>query len=205
MSQINVNKVISPSQAGSDGPSLDIASNGNISADTNTLFVDSSNNRFGVGTSTPIRTLDLSGTGGALFGGGVLLEKCNIPNAAITGNVNHDLVDGHVQSWNTASGAFTINARFSSSVSVNNGIGVGQTFTITDFVPVTVSNRYCTEFRVDGAAQTVQWVGAWTPNQTGSEDEAATTGTDIYTFQVTKTASATYTVLGSLSHFGAYS
>ena len=75
MSQINVNKVISPSQAGSNGPSLDIASNGNISADTNTLFVDSSNNRFGVGTSTPIRTLDLSGTGGALFGGEFFLKN----------------------------------------------------------------------------------------------------------------------------------
>ena len=34
MSQINVNKVFSPSQAGIPGPNIDIASNGNMSMDT---------------------------------------------------------------------------------------------------------------------------------------------------------------------------
>ena len=40
MSQVNVNKVISPDQAQSAGPSIDIASNGNISMDTDTFFVN---------------------------------------------------------------------------------------------------------------------------------------------------------------------
>ena len=56
MSQINVNKVFSPTQAGIPGPNIDIASNGNMSMDTDTVFVDSTNDRLGIGTSNPSRT-----------------------------------------------------------------------------------------------------------------------------------------------------
>ena len=35
MSQINVNKVISPTQAASNGPSIEVASNGNMSIESN--------------------------------------------------------------------------------------------------------------------------------------------------------------------------
>ena len=67
MSQINVNKVISPDQAQVSGPSIDIASNSNITIDTDTVFVDSTNNRLGIGTSSPQRTLDIQESGGVLY------------------------------------------------------------------------------------------------------------------------------------------
>ena len=85
MSQINVNKVISPTQAPSNGPSLDIAANGNISVDTDTLFVDSTNNRVGISTATPVRSLDLENTSrGSRFAGGVIFEKCNITGSGLS-------------------------------------------------------------------------------------------------------------------------
>ena len=84
MSQVNVNKVISPDQAQNAGPSIDIASNGNISMDTDTFFVDATNDRFGVGTASPNRTLDLQESGGAAFNAGVIFEKCNISTSALT-------------------------------------------------------------------------------------------------------------------------
>ena len=40
-----------------------LAVNGNLTVDTNTLFVDAANNRVGVGTSSPATKLDVSGTG----------------------------------------------------------------------------------------------------------------------------------------------
>ena len=67
MSQINVNKVISPTQAASNGPSIEVASNGNMSIDTDTVFVDSTNDRLGIGTSSPARTLDIQQFGGISF------------------------------------------------------------------------------------------------------------------------------------------
>ena len=43
MSQINVNKVISPTQAASNGPSIEVASNGNMSIESNNFELSASN------------------------------------------------------------------------------------------------------------------------------------------------------------------
>jgi len=40
---------------------------GNFTVDTNTLFVDATNNRVGIGTTTPVSTFDIRGTAGQLF------------------------------------------------------------------------------------------------------------------------------------------
>jgi hypothetical protein len=41
---------------------LSIDSSGNVNIDSNTLYVDAANNRVGLGTNSPARTLDVSGT-----------------------------------------------------------------------------------------------------------------------------------------------
>ena len=205
MSQVNVNKVISPDQAQNAGPSIDIASNGNISMDTDTFFVDSTNDRFGVGTASPNRTLDLQESGGAAFNAGVIFEKCNISTSALTGTANHDVATANAYYWSTnPSGNWTYNVRFDSSNTLNSKMSTGETMNVTYITPVTSSSYYHLNLQVDGVTQTVEWSEAETPNQAGSNDEVANSGFDIYSFTIHKTGSASYIVLGSQAHFGAY-
>ncbi len=49
-------------------------------------------------------------------------------------------------------------------------------------------------FKIDGTTVTPLWQG-------GIPTAAGASGTDVYTFTVTKTASATYRVLASMSSF----
>jgi hypothetical protein len=69
---------------------------GNLTVDTNTLFVNSSTNRVGVGTTSPTSTLDVNGTTTATAFVGPL-----------TGNVTGDLT-GNISGNTTVSGALTV-------------------------------------------------------------------------------------------------
>jgi len=208
MSQINVNKVISPSQAGSDGPSLDIAANGNITMDTDTLFVDSTNNRFGAGTASPTRTLDLQQSGGASFNAGLIKEKCNISTTVLSGTVSHDAETSNVYYYsNQPSGNWTYNVRYSSSQTLNSKMATGETINISYAVPCGSGSRYQTAFQIDGSAKTVEYADR-APEQAGGgesgSDDAATTGFDVYSFAIHKTGTNTYIILGGLLHMGAF-
>ena len=71
---------------------------GNLTVDTNTLYVDSVNNRVGIGTTTPTVPLDVVGninsSGSVLGGGGKVSIGSGISNASnglITSTVNRSL------------------------------------------------------------------------------------------------------------------
>ena len=57
---------------------------GNLTVDTSTLFVDSTNNRVGVGTSSPDTKIEISSAVGA----GTSLAKLRNSSAAAVGNVS---------------------------------------------------------------------------------------------------------------------
>ena len=208
MSQINVNKVISPTQAASDGPPIDIASNGNISLDTDTVFVDSTNDRLGIGTSSPTRTLDIQESGGVSFDAGVIFESCQITGTGLTGTVNHSVESENARYYNSAaSGNWTYNVRYSSTVSLDSQMSTGETINISYVTPVGGSSYYETGFTIDGSSRTVQWVDNLPPVQGGGRDgseDAATTGFDVYNFAINKNGSNSFIVLGSHTHFGSF-
>ena len=70
-----------------------LAVSGDLTVDTNTLYVDSSNNRVGIGTSSPRGILDIDGTRGAYF--------------TTLGSGSYQLIGGNTTS---ASAAFRIDA-----------------------------------------------------------------------------------------------
>ena len=63
MSQLEVDKIIPQSGTtltiGDSGDTINFADGQNISIDTNTLYIDSTNNRVGIGTTTPQEKLDI--------------------------------------------------------------------------------------------------------------------------------------------------
>jgi hypothetical protein len=94
-----------------------------------------------------------------------------------------------------AANNFVLNFAASSSASLNGLMVIGESLSVS----VTVTNGstayYCTGITIDGVSQTINWQG-------GSAPAAGhASSLDVYTFNIKKTASATYTVLGSLVQF----
>ena len=68
---------------------------------------------------------------------------------------------------------------------------------INDAITVTIISAaaaagYSAQLTIDGSAVTEQWVGGDAPSEGGSD------GYDIYTYNILKTADATFFVIGNL-------
>lgn len=124
------------------------------------------------------------------------LEKVTLDAIASTGTVNFDLLTQAIlDKTANASGNFTINVRGNSSSTFDSIISTGQSMTCTYINKKnTASPKIMTAFTIDSTSQTVYW----------SNGQSPTTNIyvyDIYTFNIIKTGSATFTVFGSFGSF----
>ena len=205
MSQINVNKVISPTQAANGTPAIDLNANSNVSFDTDTTFVDAANDRLGINTSSPSRSLDIQGNAGIGFNAGVIFENCQLTGSGLSGTSHHSVEADNAKYWNsTASGNWTYNIRWNSSTTLDSKMSTGETINVSYIVPVTSSSYYQSGFTIDGSSKTVYWLMSNAPTQAGSPDDQANNGYDVYVFAINKTGSNSYHVLGAQTHFGAF-
>ena len=83
------------------------------------------------------------------------------------------------------------NIRYSSSVTLNAAMNIGEGLTVTIIHAVNNTAHNVSGLEIDGAIQTVNWVGGSAPSDGGGS------GVDIYTFNIIKTANTTYTVIGN--------
>ena len=83
------------------------------------------------------------------------------------------------------------NIRYSSSVTLNAAMNIGEGLTVTIIHAVNNTSHNVSGLEIDGAIQTVNWVGGSAPSDGGGS------GVDIYTFNIIKTANTTYTVIGN--------
>jgi len=123
-------------------------------------------------------------------------ETTNIQADATSGTENMNLFSGsHMYHTSNAAGNFTLNVRSSASVALNTTMAVGETTTAVFSVTQGSTAYYLTALTIDGNAQTVKWQGGTAPAAGNASS------VDVYSFVITKTASATFTVLGSLTKF----
>ena len=94
-----------------------------------------------------------------------------------------------------AANNWVLNVAFSSGAALNAVMAVGQTVTLAVLVTQGATAYYATGLQIDGTAVTPKWQGGTAPI---SGDANAV---DVYTYAITKTASATYTVLASATKF----
>ena len=94
-----------------------------------------------------------------------------------------------------AAGSFTFNLRGNGSTTFESITNTGTTTAFTAAIAVNNTGRYMTAFKIDGSTQTVQWNGGSAPSAAGSG------GIDVYTFQILKTGSSAYVVLGNYANF----
>lgn len=123
-------------------------------------------------------------------------ETTNIQADATSGTENLNVLSGsHMYHTSNAAGNFTLNVRGNVSTTLDSLLSVGQTATAVFSCTNGATAYYLTALTVDGNAQTVKWQGGLAPTAGNAS------GIDVYTFAITKTATATFMVLGSLTKF----
>ena len=194
MSQLNVD-ALKHSQG--TGPGIDLQSSGNFAFDTNTLYVDSVNDRVGINDSTPSHSLDVSGSEGVNLGCGAIFEKINIVSGTSNSNTNIDLLTSSVHLFTSSNnGNWTPNFRGNSSTSLDSIMSTGQVIVATIISQNSGSSGYAQNMNIDGNGQTEYWSGDNTPDERGGNS-----GYDVYQYSIIKTgAGNSYLVLANQTY-----
>jgi len=137
-----------------------------------------------VGVITARSGVDLNGT---------LREKVNVTAGKLSDNLNIDLANGMVHLFTTAESTTAVpNIRVDGSTSLNSVMAIGESVVVT-LITTANASAYSAQMTIDGGAQTENWVGGSAPSDGGSS------GVDIHSFTIIKTASATFTVIANHS------
>ena len=146
-----------------------------------------------LGSSVVGSSLTSVGTLAGLDLAGLLTEHVTVTAGKLSDAANLDLANGNVFLFTTAeSTTATPNLRYDASTTLNSKMAVGDVVTV---VLVTTANAsaFCAQLTIDGSAVTENWVGGDAPSDGGSS------GVDIHSYTIVKTASATWTVIGNQS------
>ena len=194
MSQLNVD-ALKHSQG--TGPGIDLQSSGNFAFDTNTLYVDSVNDRVGINDSTPSHSLDVAGSEGVNLGCGAIFEKVNIVSGTSNSNTNIDLLTSSVWLFTSSNnGNWTPNFRGNSTTSLDSIMSTGQVIVATIISANSGSSGYSSNMNIDGNGQTEYWSGDNTPDERGGNS-----GYDVYQYSIIKTgAGNSYLVLANQTY-----
>jgi hypothetical protein len=123
-------------------------------------------------------------------------ETVNVVAAAPSSTTNFYVNNGSVQYYTTnAANNWTLNIAFSSGTSLNTAMSIGQSISIAMLATQGSTAYYNSAVTIDGTSVTPKWQGGTAPSAGNAS------GVDTYTYTIIKTASATYTVLASLTQF----
>ena len=149
-----------------------------------------------VGTACTIEGAGIAtfSQGVKLGGGNALQEKAHINTTAwsasvAAGDINLDYGMVHLNTAVLAGTGNTLN--ITSSVGVNTSMVVGDCITVTGITSVSAATAFVNTLKIDHAVVQVAWAGGSTPTTGGSS------GYDSYSFNIIKTASAKYAVIGN--------
>ena len=120
---------------------------------------------------------------------GLLRESFAKTDGRLSANTNIDLEKGMVHYFTTAENTTsTPNIRWNSSISLNNKMNINDAITVT-IISAAAAAGYSAQMTIDGGGISEQWVGGDAP------DEGGANGYDIYTYNILKTADATFFVI----------
>lgn len=151
-----------------------------------------------LGRLTAASTVALPGGGGGTpTSVGYLRETITTSATAATGTINFDAITQPTLYYTSnASGNFTLNIRGDGTTTLDSLLTTAQSLTVT-FLNTNGATPYgVSALNIDGSARSVKWLSG-----TGSIPSPNASSIDAWTFTIIKTASNTFTVLGSLSKF----
>ena len=121
-------------------------------------------------------------------------EDINVVASAATGTIDFDVDTASIWYYTTdASANFTLNFRFSSSVSLNTALETGDAITLVFLNTNGATPYYPNVINIDGSAVT--------PKAPATISAGNASAIDAYSFTIIKTASATFTVLETQTKF----
>jgi hypothetical protein len=125
-----------------------------------------------------------------------IAEPTTVSATAATGTINYDVTTQSIVYYTSnASANWTVNFRGSSGTSLNTLMATNDTIAVTFMVTQGSTAYYNSAVTIDGTSVTPKWAGGTAPTAGNAS------GIDIYNYVITKTASATYTVLASQTQF----
>jgi len=123
-------------------------------------------------------------------------EKVTTEATAATGTVNYDVITQAVWNFTTdASANWTLNIRGDGSNSLDSIMDTGESITVVHAVPQGGTAYYNSAVQIDGSGVTPIWQGGSAPTAGNASS------TDVYSYTVIKTGSATFTVLAAQTQF----
>jgi hypothetical protein len=124
------------------------------------------------------------------------IEKTTVSATAATGTINYDLLTQAVLYYTSnASANWTLNVRGSAGATLDSIMAAGESMSLAFMVTNGSTAYYQTGFQIDGSSVTVRWSGTSAPS-TGNINSI-----DVYSLTITKTASATFVVLGTQTKY----
>ena len=177
-----------PSADGTNGQALTTNGSGVLAFATAGVSLSANN------TWTGTQTFNGSSS---IFGTSLLdtNEAVNVVASAPASTTNFYVQSGSVQYYTSnAANNWTLNIAFSSGTSMNTALATGQSVTFTLVTTQTTTAYYNSAVTIDGTSVTPKWIG-------GAPAAGNASGLDVYRYAVIKTASATYTVLASLTQY----
>ena len=125
-----------------------------------------------------------------------IAEPSTVSATAATGTINYDVATQSVLYYTSnASANWTVNFRASSGTSLNTMMATNDTIAVTFMVTQGTTAYYNNAYTIDGTTVTPKWQGGTAPTSGNAS------GIDVYNYVITKTASATFTVLASITQF----
>ena len=123
-----------------------------------------------------------------------LEEDVNVVASAATGTINLDIATASIWYYTSnATANHTLNIRYSSSVSLNTALAVGDAITVVWMNTNGTTAYYPNTIQIDGTTVTPKVPAAITAGNASA--------IDAYVFTIIKTASATFTVLETQTKF----
>jgi trimeric autotransporter adhesin len=123
-------------------------------------------------------------------------ELVTVQASAAASTVDFNVLTSQVLFYTAnATADWTLNVRGDGSTALNDIMEDNQSVTITFFATQGSTGYYANVFTIDSSSVTPLWQGGSAPSA-GNADSV-----DVYVLNITKTASATYTILGSQTQF----
>lgn len=185
------------------------------------FYYDSVNKALGIGTTNPTTSLSITGVTSttSLWADNIEFQNLNVAGISTfaqttisdtfysreiieaasvdtsgkaNSTTNIDIKTATTWVFGTnADGTWTHNLRGDGSTTLNDLMATNDCLTYTCIAASNNASYYTAALNIDGSGKTVEWLGGSAPTA------SAGAGYDVYTFNVIKTASDTYTILGS--------
>ena len=171
------------------------ATAGNAGTYTGSIIYSHSDDSLRFNVNGGSERMRITSTGGVHFNNAELIERVNIVANKLSAVPNVNLDNGMVHYY-TTNETTTATPNIISTAGINTNMATGDTMSIT-IMSKPNNAGYFPKISIDGVATgiTTYWNGGSAPSS------AESSGVDANTYQIIKTADATYDVLANTSNF----